>query len=81
MYVFRGVVKVKKSKNPRKTRKWVGGSSPNSKLVGFFGNFVFFVLFFFVVHVSKKKLKLNMGVAGWGLANPSFSRIFRLFLT
>ena len=54
----------------------MGESSPNSNLVGFFGNFVFFVLFFVVVHVSKKQFKLNMGVGGCCLANPSFSRIF-----
>ena len=37
----------------------------------FSGNVVFFVVFFFVEHVSKKKLV--RGVVGWGLANPSFS--------
>ena len=45
---LRGFVKLKKSKNPRKTRKWVGGSSPNSDL-SFFGNFVFFCVAFFGV--------------------------------
>ena len=39
------------------------------------GNSVFFVLFFFVVHVSKKK-KLDRGVGVYGLDNPSFSQIF-----
>ena len=42
--LLRGFVMLKKSKNPRKTRKWVGGSNPNSDF-NFFGNFVFFVLF------------------------------------
>ena len=44
MFSLRGFVKLKKSKNPRKTRKWVGGSSPNLDLHLFF-NFAFFVCF------------------------------------
>ena len=39
---------------------------------------LFFVLFFVVVHVSKKITKW-IGGGGWGLANPSFSRIFFFF--
>ena len=39
---FKGFCQVKKNqKNPTKTRKWVGGTSPNSE----FFNFVFFELF------------------------------------
>ena len=50
---LRGFVELKKiQKSEKKPRKWVGGSSPNSDLVFFFGKFVFFVLFFDVV--SKK---------------------------
>ena len=37
-----------------------------------------FLCVFFVVQVSGKK-KLDRGVCGWGLANPSFSRIFGFF--
>ena len=56
---FRGFVKLKKSKNPRKTRKWVGGSSPNSDYFLFFWNFVFLCVFF--VRLSKKLDR----VVGW----------------
>ena len=72
---FRGFVKLKKSKNPRKTRKWVGGSSPNSDL-SFFGKFCV-VLCCFLLYIFLKKI--DRGVGGWGLANPSFSRIFLFF--
>ena len=62
----------------------MGGSSPNSDSF-LFGNFVcfFFNFFYFivVVHVSKKIKKMDRAVGGWGLANPSFSRIFYFFLT
>ena len=36
---------------------------------------MFFVLFFVVVHVSKKK-KLDRGLGRWGLTNTSFSQFF-----
>ena len=38
---------------------------------------MFFVVFFVVEHASKKKM--DRGVGGCCLANPSFSRIFRFF--
>ena len=44
----------------------------------------FFFIFFFVCVVfmfPKKNLKLVRGVGGFGLTNPSFSRIFYFFLT
>ena len=44
-----------------------------------FGNFVFFVLFFVGLDVSKKKYQLDMLVGGWYLADPSFSPIFYIF--
>ena len=31
--------------------------------------------------MSQKKKKLDSVVGGWGLSNPSFSRIFGFFLT
>ena len=34
---------------------------------------MFFVLFFVVLHVSKKKM--DMGVCGWGVANPPYSQV------
>ena len=71
----------KKSKNPRKTRKWVGGSSPNSDC-DFFLNCVLFRVFCIVLmfpNVSQKNEKLDNGLGGWALTNPSFSRIFEFF--
>ena len=76
--LVRGFVKLKKSKNPRKTRKWVGGSSPNSDFNFFWKCCVFCVVFMFPI-VSKKKKKLDRRVGGLGLTNPSFSRIFWFF--
>ena len=61
----------------------MGGSSPNSDFF-FFLNVVFWCLlwFNFVIHVSKTNIKkMDRGVSGWNLANPSFSRIFGFFLT
>ena len=55
----------------------MGGSSPNSGF--FFLNIVFFMffeLFFFVVHVSKK---MDTRVGGCRQDNPSFSLIFGFF--
>ena len=49
-YELRGFVKLKKSKNLRKTRKWWVGEAPTR--IGMFFLCVF-VLFFIVVHVSK----------------------------
>ena len=66
---LRGFVKLKKSKNPRKTRKWVGGSSPNSEF-NFFWKLCVFCVF------SKKIKIMDSGVGGCDLTNPSFSRIF-----
>ena len=57
----------------------MGGSSPNSDYFIFFGNcvfFVFFCVYFVLFSCFQKKKKLDRGVGGWGLANPSFSRIF-----
>ena len=55
----RGFVKLKKSKNPRKTRKWVGGSSPNSLLFSSFGNVGFLCVFvgFLLLYMFPKKKK------------------------
>ena len=38
--------------------------------------FCVFCVVFMLPIVSKKIKKLDGGVGGWGLANPSFSRIF-----
>ena len=46
----------KKSKNPRKTRKWVGGSGPNSDFNFLGGIFLFFVLFSCFQMLKKKKI-------------------------
>ena len=69
--------------NLRKTWKWVGGSSPNSDF-NFGGKlcvFVFFVLFSCLQLLKKIVKNWIGGWAVWGLANPSFSRIFGHFLT
>ena len=73
---MRGFVKLKKSKNPRKTRKWVGGSNPNSDYF-FFLKFCVFGAVLMFPNVSKKDKKLERGC----LTNPGFSRIFGFFLT
>ena len=61
----------------------MGGSSPKSDSFFFLGNVVFLCFFcvvFVVLHFSKRNIKkLDMGVGGWGLANPSFSRIIGFF--
>ena len=41
---------------------------------------VFCVVFMFQ-NVSKKIKKIDNGVGGWHLTNPSFSRIFGIILT
>ena len=55
--------RLKKSKNPRKTRKWVGGSSPN---LDFFwgGNFMFLCVFCVVYTFPKIREKLGSGWVG-----------------
>ena len=71
IYILRGFVKLKNSKKPRKTRKWVGGSSLNSD----------FNVFLCCFHVPKcfTQKKLDSGVDERGMINPSFSRIFGFF--
>ena len=52
-----GFVKLNEYKNPRKTRKWVGGLNPNSDFY-FFENVAFFVCFcavFMFPNVSKQE--------------------------
>ena len=56
--MVRGFVKLKK--NPRKTLKWVGGSSPKSDF-NFFGFFFFFFVVFMFPNVAKKKLVRGLG--------------------
>ena len=52
----------------------MGGSSPNSDLYFFFENLCCF-------HVSKcLKKKIDKGVGGCGMTNPSFSRINGFFI-
>ena len=66
---------------------WVGQAPTRISFLG--GNGVFFVLFFFVVHVSKKSIKKLVRGVGWygrgvglyGLENLSFSQIVGIFLT
>ena len=58
----KGFCQVKK--NQRKTRKWVGGSSPNSGFFLFLNLYVFLcfcVVFMFPI-VSKKKKIIDSGV-------------------
>ena len=56
-------------KNPKIREKlgsgWVG--QVLTRIWCFFWKFCVFVLFFVVVHVSKKYLKLDVGVSEWGL--------------
>ena len=65
----------------------MGGSRPNSDFYFFQGNFVFFpdflgFCFLCCFHVSQCfKKKSDRVVGGWGLTNPSFSRIFGFVLT
>ena len=75
---LRGFVKLKKNPKNREIlgSGWVGLSSPNSDF--FFENCVFFYVF---VLFSCFQNKLDSGVGGYGLTNPSFSRIFGFFLT
>ena len=73
----RGFVKLKKSQKSVKNSEVGGWVKPQ---LGFIGNIVFFCVAFVVVHVSRKK-KLDSRVGVWGKDNPSFSRIFGIFLT
>ena len=58
-----------------------GWVKPQLRLLLFFGDVVFFVFFFIVLCVVLMlQKKMERGVDGWGLANPSFSRIFLFFL-
>ena len=74
---LKGFVKLNKSKNPRKTRKRVGGSSPNSDFY-LFSKFCVFLCSFRVSKCFKKKKK-HSRVGVWCLTNPSFSRILGFF--
>ena len=60
----------------------MGGSTPNSDcfFLEILCFFVFFVMFS-CFKMLKKKKKLDNGVGGWGLINPSFSWMFLFFLT
>ena len=69
-----GFCQVKKSPNPRKTPKWVGGSSPNSDFF-FGGGGLYFLCCFSLLHMFQRK-KMDRGVSGWDLAKPSFFWIF-----
>ena len=82
--INRGFVKLKKIQKSEKNSEVAGWVKPQLKFTFFLEIlrfFVFFVLLFVIVHVSKKNEKMDKGVGGWGLDNPSFSRIFRFFLT
>ena len=72
-----GFVKLKK--NPRKTRKWVGGASPNSDLFFFF-EMLCFLCCFHVQMFQKKNLEWGRGV--WVLSDQSdfFSNFWIFFL-
>ena len=72
---LRGFVKLKKFKNPRKTRKWVGGTSPKSDFY-FFWKFYVFLYFLCCFHVPKRLKKMDKEMGGRRLTNTSFSRIF-----
>ena len=76
---MRGFVKLKKIQKSEKNSEVGGWVKPQLGIL-FFLILCFFVLFFVVLHVSKKKKILGKGVGGYDLANPSFSRIFGLFL-
>ena len=74
---LRGFVKLKQFQKSEKNSEVGGWVKPQ---LGFIGNIVFFCVVFVVVHVSRKK-KLDRRVGVWGMDNPSFSRIFGIFLT
>ena len=58
---------------PTRTFFWGGG--------GILCFFCVFCVVFMFPNVSKKNEKLDRSGGGWGLINPSFSRIFEFFLT
>ena len=71
--LLRGFAKLKNSKNPRKTRKWVGEASPNSDC--FFFKFCVFCEFRVVFLLLFNTKKMDRGVGGvWPI------RIFLGFL-
>ena len=81
-----GVCQVKKIPKIREKLRsgWVGHVPARILFfLGGRGNFVVFLCFFgffFVVHVSKKnEKKMDRGVCGLGLANPTFTLIFLIF--
>ena len=68
---YKGVCQVKKEfKNPKKTRKWLGGSF--FLIAWFFGFSVVFLLYML-------QKKMDGAVSECSLADPSFSRIFGCF--
>ena len=83
-FLLRGFVKLTKNKKSEKNSEVGGWVKPQ---LGFFfrGEFcgVFCVLCVVVMFpiVSKKNKKLGRRVGGYGLTNPSFSRIFGFVLT
>ena len=72
---FRGFVKLKKSKNTKKTRKWVVGQAP-ARIIIFFEILCFLSFCVVLCFQMFKKKKLARGVGGWGVNNPSFSLFF-----
>ena len=77
----RGFVKLKNPKIREKLGSGWVGQAP-TRIINFL-EMLCVLCFLFCVHmllkVSKKKKKLDRGVGGWGLINPSFSRIFGFF--
>ena len=73
--VQKGFVKLKKAKNPRKTRKWVGGQSP-TRIRFVFPEILFFCVFFvFLAYIIKK---MDSGV--WVVSGQyEFFLVFGLF--
>ena len=75
----RGFVKLKKIQKPEKDSEVGGGSSPNANLL-FWGEilrfFVFFVLFFVIVHVLKI---MKNWIGGWVVGVWTI-RVFLRFL-
>ena len=77
--MVRGFVKLKKNQKIRVKlgNGWVG-QAPTRILI-FFGNFVYLVLFSCFQLFPKKIKKIDRLVGGWGLTNPRFSRILDSF--
>ena len=78
MRVFVKFKQIQKSEKNTEVGGWV---KPQLGILFFWKFCVLCGFFVVVVHVFQKKLKLDRGVRGWGLANPSFSQIFGFFLT